>query len=59
VAVHPLYPTLRQVLFTSMRGVALTYSFDRRDIATEPAVRGWQRLARSVLLGEPAGSGLA
>ena len=50
-AVHPMYPTLRQVLFTSMRGVALTYAFDRRDLATEPALAGWRRLARSVLLG--------
>src|SRR4051794_38958621 len=47
---HPLYPTLRQLLFTSMRGVALTYTFDRRDPRTEPALRGWQRIARSVLL---------
>jgi AcrR family transcriptional regulator len=52
-AAHPLYPTLRQVLFTSMRGVALTYAFDRRDVRVEPALPGWQRLARAVLLGEP------
>lgn len=60
IVAHPLYPTLRQLLFTSMRGVALTYMFDRRDPLTEPALRGWQRIARSVLLDEraaEAGSG--
>ena len=50
VTAHPLYPTVRQVLLTSMRGVALTYTFDRRDPATEPALAGWQRLARATLL---------
>jgi hypothetical protein len=50
IAAHPLYPAVRQVLFTSMRGVALTYAFDRRDTATEPAIAGWQRVARSLLL---------
>jgi AcrR family transcriptional regulator len=59
VAAHPLYPTLRHVLFTSMRGVALTYTFDRRDPRTEPALRGWQRLARSVLLADGPTSGPA
>ena len=53
VAAHPLYPTVRQVLFTSMRGVALTYTFDRRDITTEPALPHWKRLARSTLLPPP------
>jgi AcrR family transcriptional regulator len=52
-AAHPLYPTLRQVLITSMRGVALTYAFDARDTSTEPAIGGWRRLARSILLGGP------
>ncbi|HEY6796124.1 MAG TPA: TetR/AcrR family transcriptional regulator [Kineosporiaceae bacterium] len=52
LAAHPLYPTLRQTLFTSMRGVALTYAFDARDTSTEPAIDGWRRLARAVLLGE-------
>jgi AcrR family transcriptional regulator len=47
---HPMYPTLRDVLFTSMRGVALTYAFDRRDPDAEPALRGWRALARTVLL---------
>lgn len=50
LAGHPLYPTVRQVLFTSMRGVALTYAFDRREVMAEPALAGWKRLARAVLL---------
>jgi AcrR family transcriptional regulator len=51
----PLYPTLRTVLFTSMRGVALTYAFDRREPTTEPALAGWKRLAAALLLdGVPA-----
>jgi AcrR family transcriptional regulator len=52
---HPLYPALRQLLFTSMRGVALTYAFDARDPRTEPALRGWQRIARATLL-DPSGN---
>jgi AcrR family transcriptional regulator len=55
LAAHPLYPTLRHTLFTSMRGVALTYAFDPRDPARDPALAGWKRLARAVLLAaEPA-----
>jgi AcrR family transcriptional regulator len=51
LAGHPMYPVVRNVLFTSMRGVALTYSFDRRDAVAEPSIAGWQRLARTLLLG--------
>ncbi|MDQ1287845.1 MAG: hypothetical protein QG622_1410 [Actinomycetota bacterium] len=54
LAAHPLYPSLRTLLFTSMRGVVLTYAFDRRDPAAEPALAAWKLLARSVLLGERA-----
>jgi AcrR family transcriptional regulator len=55
LAARPLYPTLRNVLFTSMRGVALTYAFDRRDPQAEPALAGWKRLAGELLLdGGPA-----
>jgi AcrR family transcriptional regulator len=54
VCAHPLYPTLRQVLFTSMRGVALTYTFDRRVVDAEPALAGWKRLARAVLEPTPS-----
>jgi AcrR family transcriptional regulator len=53
LSAHPMFPTVRDVLFSSMRGVALTYTFDRRDPATEPALRGWQQLARAVLLAPP------
>lgn len=51
LAAHPMYPALRPILFTSMRGVVLTYTFERRDPATEPTLAAWKRLARSVLLG--------
>lgn len=51
LAAHPLYPALRPVLFTSMRGVALSYSFDPRGPGSEPALAHWKQLARQVLLG--------
>lgn len=51
LAAHPMYPAVRDVVFTSMRGVAMTYAFDDRDPATEPSLALWTSLARSVLLG--------
>ena len=56
LAAVPSYPALRQVLFTSMRGVRMSYSFDLRDPRTEPALANWKQLARSVLLGESPAS---
>jgi AcrR family transcriptional regulator len=51
---RPLYPVVRPVLFTSMRGVVLSYSFDPRDPGTEPMLAHWKCLARESLLpGEP------
>ena len=50
VVAHPMYPTMRYTLFTSMRGVALTYTFDQRDPLTEPALKSWKQLVRAVLL---------
>lgn len=43
------YVDLREVLATSMRGVALTYAFDPRDHALDPHVGAWQALARREL----------
>ena len=43
------YPQLRELLNTSMRGVALTYSFDPRDPVSDPHVPDWKALARSEL----------
>lgn len=50
IVVNPMYPALRQMIFTSMRGVMLSYSFDPRDPRTEPALANWKQLARCVLL---------
>lgn len=48
-AQHPRFAALRELLVTSMRGTALTYSFERRDPATDPHLRTWQKLARTML----------
>jgi AcrR family transcriptional regulator len=39
---------VRDLLTTSMRGVALTYAFDPRDPATDPHLTLWKRLADSL-----------
>lgn len=54
VTAHPMYPMVRHTLFTSMRGVALTYAFDQRDPLTEPSLKSWRQLASAVLLHPPA-----
>ena len=46
----PLYATAREVLLTSMRGVALTYGFDPRDPSTDPHLDQWKAMARAILL---------
>jgi AcrR family transcriptional regulator len=48
---HSDFDELRELLFTSMRGVALTYALRARDQATDPHLPVWQRLARDTLLG--------
>jgi AcrR family transcriptional regulator len=45
----PRYPLLRDLLLSSMRGVALTYAFDRRDPGRDPHLAGWKSLARTFL----------
>lgn len=47
---HPDYARTREILNTSMRGVALTYTFDRRNAARDPHIADWVALAVSVLL---------
>lgn len=37
------------LVLSSMRGVALTYTFERRDHAKEPMLASWKRLARLYL----------
>ncbi|MDT7671915.1 MAG: hypothetical protein QOC74_4698, partial [Pseudonocardiales bacterium] len=50
---HPRYPMVREILLTSMRGVAMTYAFDRRDRLTDPHLALWRGIA--YLLVEDAG----
>ncbi len=50
VCAHPNYPELRELLFTSMRGAALPYTFERhRDPANDPHVPLWKSLAHRLL----------
>ncbi|WP_103380102.1 TetR/AcrR family transcriptional regulator [Pseudonocardia dioxanivorans] len=48
-ASHPRFRQVRDLLLTSMRGAAMTYTFDRRDPAADPLVGQWQDLARTLL----------
>ena len=48
---HRDYPRIRETLNTSMRGVALTYAFDRRNATRDPHLKDWIALATNVLLG--------
>jgi len=49
---RPEFGDLIELLFTSMRGVALTYALRTRDHATDPHLAVWRKLARAMLLGE-------
>ena len=54
---HPNYQHVRELLFTSMRGVAMTYSFDQqRDRAQDPHLPMWRTLATSLLQSAPTSS---
>ncbi|MBN9737033.1 MULTISPECIES: TetR/AcrR family transcriptional regulator [unclassified Pseudonocardia] len=46
---HAAFDDFRELLFTSMRGVALTYAVSPRDPETDPHVERWKRLARRML----------
>lgn len=48
---HPDYARVRETLNTSMRGVALTYAFDRRNALRDPHLPDWITLAEDALLG--------
>lgn len=48
-AARPHYVALRELLFTSMRGVALAYAFDRRDPRRDPHLPQWREAARRML----------
>ena len=45
----PLYGELCQLLFTSMRGVAIVYAFEDRPPATDPHLPLWKRTATRLL----------
>ena len=49
IAEAPLYADLTELLFTSMRGVAVVYAFDDRPAATDPHLALWKRLAARML----------
>jgi AcrR family transcriptional regulator len=49
ITATPIYPELRELLFTSMRGVAMVYAFEDRPAATDPHLRLWKRLAVRLL----------
>lgn len=46
---HDDFDECRDLLFTSMRGVALTYALNPREPATDPHLDAWKRLARRML----------
>lgn len=48
---HPDYEDYREILFTSLRGMALTTAFDPRDEPTRRHITRLKKLGRSVLLG--------
>ncbi|HUR75654.1 MAG TPA: helix-turn-helix domain-containing protein [Sporichthya sp.] len=49
LAAHPNFPAVRDLLFTSMRGVALTYTFDARDHAADRHLPIWIDAAIALL----------
>ncbi len=46
---HPRFDDVRDVLFSSMRGVALTYAVVPRDADTDPHLELWRSVARRLL----------
>jgi len=48
---HPRFPQIWDQLTSSMRGVAMTYTFTRRDFRTDPHIPFWRTLVRQLLDG--------
>lgn len=46
---HPAYPALRELINTSMRGVAMVYAFDRRPPESDSHLDDWKKIAREAL----------
>ena len=55
IAAKPLYVELCELLFTSMRGVALVYAFEDRPATTDPHLALWKRLAARMLFADTHG----
>jgi AcrR family transcriptional regulator len=53
VAAHPRWPGIRELLFTSMRGVALTYAFQPHNAARDKHLPEWRALTRPLLSTDP------
>lgn len=51
LASRPRFKQVRDLLLTSMRGAALTYTFDPRDPASDPMLPQWKDLVRALLGG--------
>jgi AcrR family transcriptional regulator len=49
LAAHPHYPTVRDLVLTSMRGVGMSYALHDRDPRTDPHLRVWKTAARTLL----------
>jgi AcrR family transcriptional regulator len=46
---HPSYEAVRDLVLTSMRGVAMSYALTDRDPRTDPHLAIWKRAARTLL----------
>ncbi|MER6990137.1 TetR/AcrR family transcriptional regulator [Saccharopolyspora hirsuta] len=46
---HPVYPQLREMLFTSMRGAALAYAFEDRSPSRSAHLAVWKSITRRLL----------
>nr|WP_281377673.1 TetR/AcrR family transcriptional regulator [Saccharopolyspora hordei] len=49
VCAHPVYPQLREMLFTSMRGAAMAYAFEDRTPSRSPHLAVWKSITRRLL----------
>jgi AcrR family transcriptional regulator len=57
VVIKPAYPDFRDLLISSMRGVAMTYAFNDRPKKTDPHREMWFRMAITMLQVDGPGGG--
>ena len=50
ISASPMYDHMFDVVFSSMRGMAVTYTFSKLDPRTEPMIDTWQKIARTLLM---------